>query len=85
MTINLAAVRVVVFDLGRVLIDIQPSRCLAHWARHAHVAVADLARAFTHDAEYERFERGEITFADYATHLRASLAVDLPDEVLEHG
>lgn len=85
MTINLAQVRAVVFDLGRVLIDIQPTRCLAHWARHANVPMADLERAFTHDAQYECFERGEITFAGYAAHLRATLAVDLPDDVLESG
>lgn len=85
MTINLAAVRAVVFDLGRVLIDIQPGRCLAHWAQHANVPIDDLERAFSHDAQYERFERGEITFADYATHLRATLAVALPDDVLENG
>tara|TARA_R110002095_G_scaffold59496_4_gene50925 strand:+ start:293 stop:901 length:609 start_codon:yes stop_codon:yes gene_type:complete len=85
MDIKLTAVRAVVFDLGRVLIDIQPRRCLAHWARHANVAVEELERAFVHDAEYERFERGEITFRDYAAHLRATLAVNLPDDVLEYG
>lgn len=85
MDINLAAVHAVVFDLGRVLIDIQPARCLEHWARHANVPPAELERAFVHDAHYERFERGEITFASYASHLRATLAVDLPDAVLEAG
>lgn len=85
MTINLAAVHAVVFDLGRVLIDIQPGRCLAHWAQHAGVPLAHLERTFVHDAPYESFERGEITFADYAAHLRTSLALTLSDAVLESG
>ncbi|MGR9090637.1 MAG: HAD family hydrolase [Gammaproteobacteria bacterium] len=85
MSIDLEAVRVVVFDLGRVLIDIQPARCLAHWARHANVSAQALEREFVHDPHYEQFERGEIEFRDYASHLRATLALQLHDDVLETG
>lgn len=85
MSIDLGAVSAVVFDLGRVLIDIQPARCLAHWAQHADLPVSTLERGFVHDAHYERFERGEIAFCDYATHLRTTLAVQLDDEVLATG
>lgn len=85
MSIDLGAVSAVVFDLGRVLIDIQPARCLAHWARHANVPVGRLEREFVHDAPYEQFERGEIGFRDYATHLRTTLALHLDDHTLETG
>lgn len=85
MNIEFNDVAAVVFDLGRVLIDVQPDRCFAHWSRHANVPVPALRDRFTEDQCYEQFERGEIEFSGFAEHLRKTLKVDLDDATLEAG
>jgi glucose-1-phosphatase len=72
------------FDLGRVVLDIDFSRTLGCWARYAGCEPQQLIRRFSHDELYLRHERGEIGDAAFFAGLRSSLGVDLSDaEFLE--
>ena len=49
------------FDLGRVVLDIDFSRTLGLWASHAGCEPAQLAKRFLRDELYRRHEKGEIS------------------------
>lgn len=78
-------VAAVLLDLGGVLLRIHFERTLEHWARAAGLPAGALAHRFAADAAYARHERGELTFAGYAQHLRQRLRLALDDEVLLDG
>src|SRR6516165_5957756 len=48
------------FDLGRVVINIDFSKALACWAAHAGCTPAEIAARFVRNEAYKRHETGEI-------------------------
>jgi hypothetical protein len=54
------------FDLGRVVLDIDFSRALTCWAGHAGCEPAQLIGRFSPDDAYKRHERGEISDAEFS-------------------
>jgi glucose-1-phosphatase len=74
------------FDLGRVVLDIDFRRVVACWAGHAGCEPVHLAGRFSwRDEFYQRHERGEISDAEFFAALRASLGVDLSDTQFLEG
>ena len=75
------------FDLGRVVLDIDFSKVAACWAGHAGCEPAHLAGRFSwRDEFYQQHEKGEISDADFFAALRALLGVELSDaQFLEGG
>jgi putative hydrolase of the HAD superfamily len=72
------------FDLGRVVLDIDFSRTLACWAGYAGCEPADIVARFVRDEAYRHHEIGRISDEAYFDSLRASLGVELSDaEFLE--
>jgi FMN phosphatase YigB (HAD superfamily) len=67
------------FDLGRVVLDIDFNKTLACWAAHAGCEPAQLVGRFARDDIYHRHERGEISDAEFFAALRTSLGVELSD------
>jgi putative hydrolase of the HAD superfamily len=82
-------VAALLFDLGRVVIDLDSVRAHAHWAKLAGVPAAELehrSRQRVAGSEaFRRHERGEITDAEFFAHLRAALEIDLTDAELAEG
>jgi glucose-1-phosphatase len=73
------------FDLGRVVIDIDFDRTLACWAKHAGCEPADLVAPFVRGDIYKGHERGEIDDATFFAAVRESLGVDVTDQQLLEG
>src|ERR1700722_1648506 len=67
------------FDLGRVVIDIDFNKTLACWAAHAGCEVAHLVGRFSPDQTFKRHETGEISDAEFFESLRTSLGLKLSD------
>jgi glucose-1-phosphatase len=73
------------FDLGRVVLDIDFNKTLECWAGHADCEPEHLVGRFARDDIYQRHETGEIGDAEYFAALRASLGVELSDAQFLEG
>src|SRR5579863_6123513 len=73
------------FDLGRVVLDIDFGRTLHHWARQAGCEPALLGQRFLHGELYHRHEKGEISDEAFFAGLRSSLGVELSDAQFIEG
>jgi HAD superfamily hydrolase (TIGR01509 family) len=74
------------FDLGRVVLDIDFGKTLACWAGHAGCEPVLLAARFsTRDEIYHRHETGEISDAEFFAGLRASLGIGISDAQFLEG
>ena len=73
------------FDLGRVVLDIDFSRVLECWARHAGCEPTQLGQRFLRDELYRRHERGEISDATFFAGLRSSLGIEISDAQFVEG
>ena len=82
---DLDRIEAVVLDLGGVLMGVDFSRTLAHWARAANRDPAELATHAIADVSYERHERGEMGFADFAQAVRHRLGIQVDDDALREG
>lgn len=73
------------FDLGRVVLEVDFNRSLACWAGHAGCEAAHLVGRFSPDEAYRRHERGEISDTEYFASLRASLGIAVTDAQFLEG
>jgi FMN phosphatase YigB (HAD superfamily) len=74
------------FDLGRVVLDIDFDKTLACWAGHAGCEVASLVGRFSsRDEIYQRHERGEISDAEFFAGLRRLLGIKISDAQFLEG
>jgi len=73
------------FDLGRVVLDIDFSKAVACWAAHAGCAPSDIAARFVRGETYRRHEVGRISDADYFDSLRTSLGIQISDAQFLEG
>jgi FMN phosphatase YigB (HAD superfamily) len=73
------------FDLGRVVLDIDFSKAIDCWAGHAGCAPSEIAGRFTADDVLKQYESGKIGDAAYFTQLRAQLGVGISDAQLLEG
>jgi FMN phosphatase YigB (HAD superfamily) len=80
-----APVRALLFDIGRVVIDIDFGRAFGAWQPASRLAPEDIARAFRHDAAYDLHERGALDAPAYCAHLRATLRLDCDDAAILAG
>ena len=73
------------FDLGRVVLDIDFDKVLACWARHAGCEPAQLVARFSPNDAWHRHERGEISDAEFFAGLRQSLGIGISDAQFLEG
>jgi glucose-1-phosphatase len=73
------------FDLGRVVLNIDFSKAVACWAEHAGRAPGDIVARFARDEAFFDHETGKISDAEYFESLRHSLGIGLSDEQFLEG
>jgi len=72
------------FDLGRVVIDIDFARAIACWAAHAGCDPRLIEERFRRDVSYQRHEVGEIDTKAFFAGLQTACAIDIShDQFLE--
>lgn len=67
------------FDLGRVVLDIDFSKAIACWAGHAGCAPQAIVARYVRDEAYRLHEVGRISDEAYFESLRASLGIGISD------
>src|SRR5262245_19750485 len=82
-------IEALLFDLGRVVIDLDQAHAYARWAELAGVPMRDIAslvRERILDGEaYCRHERGEMSDEQFFAHLRGELKIALSDAQFVDG
>ncbi|HYW64979.1 MAG TPA: HAD-IA family hydrolase [Bradyrhizobium sp.] len=74
------------FDLGRVVLDVDFKKTLACWAGHAGCEPAHLASKFSsRDEIYQRHEKGEISDGEFFAALRVALGIGISDAQFLEG
>jgi HAD superfamily hydrolase (TIGR01509 family) len=74
------------FDLGRVVLDIDFGQVVTCWAGHAGCEPVHLTGRFSgRDEFFQQHERGEISDAEFFAALRALLGVELSDAQFLEG
>ncbi len=73
------------FDIGRVVLDIDFDKAVECWAAHAGRTPSDIAARFVRGETYRHHEAGKISDADYFDSLRTALGVQLTDEQFLEG
>ena len=73
------------FDLGRVLVDVDFGQALHAWAPYSKLSLVELQRRFGPDSQYEQHERGELTDRAYFLHLAEILQLSATPEQIEQG
>ncbi len=76
---------VLLFDLGRVVLDIDFDKVVTIWAGHAGCAAADIAGRFVVDDSYRNHETGALDDAAFFQSLRGSLGIALSDAQFLEG
>jgi putative hydrolase of the HAD superfamily len=76
---------VLLFDIGRVVLDIDFDKVMTNWAGHAGCTSADLAGRFVVDDSFKHHEVGKIDDAAFFANLRASLGIGITDDQFLEG
>jgi glucose-1-phosphatase len=76
---------VLLFDLGRVVLDIDFGQVMRIWAGHAGCPPADLAARFVVNDSFRHHETGEIDDAAFFQNLRHSLGIGISDAQFLEG
>jgi HAD superfamily hydrolase (TIGR01509 family) len=73
------------FDLGRVVLDIDFGKALSCWAGYAGCEPDDLVKRFVRTDAFWHHETGTISDADYFDSLRAALGIRISDAQFLEG
>ena len=78
-------VHALLFDLGGVIVETSVDTMLRNLQAYSKFSLAQIRAAFTADAPYQQFERGEITAAQYYDHLAQTLHLNASHAQIEAG
>jgi putative hydrolase of the HAD superfamily len=73
------------FDLGRVVLDIDFSKAITCWAGHAGCAPETIVSRYVRDEAYRLHEKGKISDEAYFASLRSALGIGISDAQFLEG
>src|ERR1700712_3842724 len=73
------------FDLGRVVLDIDFNKVMTSWAGHAECPPAEVTARFVVDDHFKHHETGHIDDAAFFENLRGSLGIGISDAQFLEG
>jgi putative hydrolase of the HAD superfamily len=73
------------FDLGRVVLNIDFNKAIARWAAHAGCMTDEIVQRFVRTEAYWHHETGKISDAAYFESLRTALGIPLSDTQFLEG
>jgi glucose-1-phosphatase len=77
--------KALLFDLGRVIFDIDFNQAFKAWATYASCDPAQIKSRYSPDAAYKNYEMGRISDAEYFESLRGSLGINISDAQFLEG
>ena len=77
--------KVLLLDLGGVVIGVDPRGCFRHWGAAAGLDAAVIASRWRADDAYEAFEVGAIDFNEYIESLSQRLGIALAEDDWRRG
>lgn len=84
-TLSPGSADVLLFDIGRVVLDIDLNKVMTTWAAHAGCTPDELAGRFVVDDSFRHHEVGRIDDAAFFHNLRTSLGIGITDEQFLEG
>jgi putative hydrolase of the HAD superfamily len=78
-------IRALLFDLGGVVIEIDPDRMLQHWLPHSRLDLSAMRERLYADEAFRRHERGQLETAGYMAHLAERFEIDAAAEHIVAG
>ena len=84
-TLSPGSADVLLFDLGRVVLDIDFGNVMTVWAGHAGCTPAELAGRFAMNDSFKHHEVGQIDDAAFFASLRRSLGIGITDDQFLEG
>lgn len=76
-SVDASSIDALLFDLGRVVLDIDFTRVLQVWSKHSGRSPADIVARFSRGDVYMDHERGAISDEAFFAHLRDTLDIHL--------
>jgi glucose-1-phosphatase len=77
--------KALLFDLGRVIFDIDFNQAFKTWAGYASCDPSEIKARYSPDAAYKSYEMGRISDAEYFESLRNSLGINISDAQFLEG
>ena len=74
------SIRALIFDLGRTLVPFEPELGLAAWSRLSGHAPEEVRSRFVDSGLYPRYERGELTTAEFEAAVKELLECEVSRE-----
>jgi glucose-1-phosphatase len=81
----MSTIEALLFDLGRVIIDVDMARSYGHWGSLTGLPIEQQAISLLSSDHFHRHERGEISDTEFFAHLRHDLAINLGEEQFIEG
>jgi len=83
--VNNRNIQTLIFDLGGVVVDIDFNLAFQCWETKSDLSISEISARFKMDSAYKKHETGQISWDEYAEHLRQSLQIDGSDQDILTG
>lgn len=78
-------INALLFDLGNVLLEVDPRRCFAHWQQFSAHTAEELSKMPVLDTAFEKHEVGELSDEQYFDYLRELMSLETNTAQIKAG